>query len=258
MRSLMVAVALAITVAPMVTSAQTEITLGARTNFVDFSTSGSPGPLNHILGSPCPNSSKSCKTSSFGDRGYFAVTGTPLITLSDAPRREGSLDESTLLTFAACSDGNCRSGKGRNAVQNAVFFSGSLDLVELVELGDPKKDASDSSWGPAFFDPRGGAHGDDSKSKAGLLDLSIGLKEDFSGIGVQPFDHKRVGEPWRERDRHRRHCPPVSGGSPLIDPTPEPSSILLFGTGLLALMGILRRRRTPADPRSLSFGTQTE
>src|ERR1035441_318690 len=37
-------------------------------------------------------------------------------------------------------------------------------------------------------------------------------------------------------------CCTIAGGSPDCGPTPEPSSILLFGSGILGLAGVLRRR----------------
>jgi hypothetical protein len=90
------------------------------------------------------------------------------------------------------------------------------------------------------------------KSHDGLLDLNLQSNEDLSGLIELPSVFNRTGGGWWKRE-YRHHTPytPISGGSPSVDPTPEPSSIVLFGSGLLALTGILRRRRAH-PPRDMS------
>jgi hypothetical protein len=89
------------------------------------------------------------------------------------------------------------------------------------------------------------------KSHDGLSDLNFQLNEDLSGLIELPSVFNRTGGWWkREYPRHTPYAP-ISGGSLSVDPTPEPSSIVLFGSGLLALTGILRRRRAH-PPRDMS------
>jgi hypothetical protein len=112
--------------------------------------------------------------------------------------------------------------------------------VDLELLPGSKQGAFDYVL-VATLDGLKGPLASEFNSRDGQLDLDIQLNDDLSSLIGHRSVFKRFGG-W---------CAPISRGSLSVDPTPEPSSILLFGSGLLALTGILRRRRA-RPPRDMS------
>jgi hypothetical protein len=252
MRSLLTTAVLAtvaLTVSLPTARAQTSISLGASTKSLVFSTTKYSRSLDLNLGTLCPGSTNFCRASGMGDSGYFVIVGSSSLKLSEAAKG-WSVSESGPLTFEFCSSVDCRSGRGRHARGNTVFLTGSLKLVDLELLPGSKNGAFDYVL-VATLDGLKGPLANEFNSRDGQLDLNIQLNEDLSALIGHPSAFNRFGGWWGGEDPHHRLCAPISGGSLSVDPTPEPSSILLFGSGLLALGGVLRRRksRTPRDVR---------
>lgn len=245
MRSLLTTAVLAtvaLTVSLPTARAQTSISLGASTKSLVFSTTQYSRSLDLNLGALCPGSMNFCRASGMGDSGYFAMVGSSSLKLSEAAKG-WSVSESGPLTFEFCSSVDCQAGGGNHGPGNTVFLSGSLQLVDLQPLLGSESGPSDYALVGTVDDLKGPL-AREFKSHDGRLDLNLQLNENhFSFLG-QSFAFNRTYRRWRGEDPLGRQCAPRPGGSLSVDPTPEPSSLILFCTGLLALGGVFRRRHS--------------
>lgn len=131
---------------------------------------------------------------------------------------------------------------GTNGGTGRVFLSGSLKLVDSELLRGSKQCAFDYLL-VANLDRVMGPLASEFKSRSGQLDLNILLNEDLSALAGRRTDFNRPGDWSKGEDLNHRLCVGISGGSHSVDPTPEPASILLFGSGLFVLGAALHRRK---------------
>lgn len=209
-----IVVSLVLAIASTISAAETRIDLDARNYNPLFTASRASSESALYLGTLCSNSSISCRSSSFGERGYF----------------KGS--EFTSLTLAETSAG--------------VSLSGSLLFLDLASPHGSVRDKFDYTLVGTSMAWKNSLPGD-LKDRDRHLGLAIGLEDN-------DFGFRANSDNWWDRDRdwHRYHFPRRFPPHPIsTDPTPEPASIMLFGTGLLTLGGIMKRRHT-RPPRETS------
>jgi len=219
--TVMAVLGLVVTAGSPSASAQSQITLGASAGTLTFTGEDSPTSIGLSLGTPCG----SCiATQSGTPNGYYVITGSPTITLTETsaagPTTNWSVAQSGgPLTFEFCSTPDC-SGAG-----NKVYLSGTLSLDTLTQTG---KNGQFNYNSVANLTVTGGTEAALWGSEAiGVLNLSFSSSTNLGSLLNN--DNSVSG---------------VKIGSGTIDPTPEPSSMLLFGTGLLACGVFLRRRLT--------------
>jgi PEP-CTERM motif len=208
--------ALAVTAGSTVANAQGVINLHGSASTLTFTGdgSGSPSTISFTLGAECPSGSCTAVQNG-GPSGFYDITGSPSITLTNVNTFEWTVAQSAPLTFSFCSTVDC-GGAG-----NVTYLTGTLELVDLLQggnIGSYNYTGNANltvTGGTLAFTPQGIAN--INLQFKSLTDLSLLLDTTGSVPGVS-----------------------ISGGT--IDPTPEPSTMLLFGSGLLLAGAIIRRR----------------
>jgi hypothetical protein len=209
---------LSFTAGSTIANAQGTINLNGSASTLTFTGDGpgSPPTISLTLGALCP-SGKCAANQSGGPSGFYDITGSPSITLTNVNPAEWTVAQSAPLTFSFCSTLDC-AGLG-----NVTYLTGNLKLVDLLQGGNS---GTFNYTGNANLTVTGGTLAFTSQGIADLnitflsvtnLTLLLGTTNSDGGVKI-------------------------SSGT--IDPTPEPSSMLLFGTGFLLIGGILRRRLT--------------
>jgi len=229
MRKLLTVIAvlgLVLTVGSTIARAQSPITLGASAASLTFTGggSGSPSTISLTLGTPCTTSKSICSANQSGTpSGFYDITGSPTITLTNTLNlptvNQWTVAQSSALTFEFCSNAGC------TGLSNTVYLSGTLELVNLTQTGTGGQFNYNSV---ANLTITGGTEAASwaSGSAVATLYLDFGLTPVNLG-SLLGTTNSVAG---------------VKFGTGTIDPTPEPSSMLLFGSGLLAAGFILRRR----------------
>jgi len=219
----MAVLGLALTAGSTIASAQNTINLDASSTTLTFSGDSSASMISFTLGALCPNNAGICKADqSGGPTGHYDITGSPTITLTltNGPAGQWSVGQTSPLTFSFCSHVDC-AGAG-----NVVYLSGSLQLTDLVQ-------SPGASTGTFNY-----------SGDANLTGLSGTLAASWTAAGIVTLNlnftsHVNIETLLNEPSSHKLHA---KVGSGTVDPTPEPTAMVLFGTGLLAV-GIMLRRR---------------
>ena len=207
-------------------NAQNEINLNASASTLTFTGQSSPNSIGLTLGNLCPNRNSLCTASFNGGPtqhyDIFVSAGTTItLTLMNAVTGLWSVSQSKPLTFEFCSNIDC-SGAG-----NVIFLEGSLQLVDLTQVPGAKTGFTNFE---GVFNLTG-LSGTLASSWTPTAVVSLNLK--FKNL-------MNLESLLNKTSAHRIRT--VKIGSGTVDPTPEPASMLLFGSGLLALGLILRRR----------------
>jgi hypothetical protein len=215
MRKLIIALAaltLAITLSSSSAKAQTGLTLSANSSgTITFAANGASVTMSSLAGSVTGSGALT------GTNGFYSISG-PSVTLtliSSLPTVFAEYNASGIVNF------DISTGPGGSGT---TLLKGTLSLVDLeqassIGITDPVLNANLTVTGGSL-------------SGAGEP-FALGAG---SGVGVLTLDLSGVG-----------YLPTSSGGraaleSGSFDPTPEPTSMLLFGSGVLAFGIILRRR----------------
>jgi hypothetical protein len=156
-----------------------------------------------------------------GPSGHYDITGSPTITLNLTSLGAGtwSVSQSTALTFSFCSTTDCA------GVGNVTYLKGDLQLVNLVQTP-------------------GGETGTFNYTGTENLTMLSGTEASTFGSGgiltldLQFSSTQNIESLLGNTNKIKN----VRIGTGTVDPTPEPSSMLLFGSGFLAFGAMLRRR----------------
>jgi hypothetical protein len=205
--------------------AQAPINLDNSAYSLVFTGEGSSSTIGFTLGGSglCPNSASLCMANQGSLDGHYDITGSPTITLTLSSLAAGTwtVGQSAPLTFSFCSNIDCK------GASNVTYLTGELQLENIVQTPGAKVGTFNYT------------------SSDNLTDLSGTLASSFGSSGVLglnlQFSSNKNIETLLDNDKK------ISGvriGSGTVDPTPEPSSMLLFGSGFLAFGAILRRRLT--------------
>jgi hypothetical protein len=193
--------------------AQTQILLGASTSGdVSFAPTGS-GNVNMQF--------VSVQGAATGEGGLASISGTYSFT-DASPSGVGltlvsSTPPSALYDATGTIDFSITSGAN-------LLLQGNMDLIDVDQVFSNLY--TDSSVVGNVTITGGSDANLFLTSEAGTSGLTINLG---GGVFLPTLSSSTTGS--------------ISNG--FIDPTPEPASMLLFGTGLLAVAGILRRKRVP-------------
>ncbi len=119
---------------------------------------------------------------------------------------------------------------GWNPSGNALYFHGTNEYVEFRMVDNSKFDL-------ISFDLLTNGH-----TNLRFVETSLGIHQNLPGVRFQTFSFSgdsfqgiewfRVGTPWFATEIDNVN----------FTPTPVPASIFLFGTGLVGLFGVARRR----------------
>ena len=107
------------------------------------------------------------------------------------------------------------------------FLSGTLQLTTVQQLPGSTLGTFNYNSSANLTGLTGSLSGSWTAQGIVVLNLTFGSKVNLESLLSQNSTHKITG---------------VKIGSGTVDPTPEPGSMVLFGTGLLALGGVLRRK----------------
>jgi len=220
--AVMAAIGIAFLAGSTTAKAQAPINLGVSAASLVFTGEGSSSNIGFAFGNVCPNGSPAlCIANEGATTGHYDITGSPTITLTLANLSAGTwtASQTSPLTFSFCSTTGC------HGLGNVVYLTGNLQLVDLVQT------------------PGGNTGTFNYTGTENLTDLSGTLASSFGSSGVlslnlQFSSRKNIESLLNDTNK----ITGVRIGSGTVDPTPEPSSMLLFGSGFLAFGAILRRR----------------
>lgn len=223
--TIMATLAIALALGSTTASAQNTINLMGSASTLTFTGESSASTIGLTLGSLCPNHAQGlCKAQETGGpSGHYTITGSATITLTltDSAAGQWSVSQTSPLTFSFCSEVGC-AGAG-----NVIFLSGDLQLVNLVQSPGAKAGTFNYTEQVSLTNLTGTLAA--SFGSSGIIDLSLKFTS-----------HTNIESLLNEDGTHQ--VKNVKIGSGTLDPTPEPASMLLFGSGLVALGMILRRR----------------
>jgi hypothetical protein len=218
----LVALGIALVAGSTTVRAQAPINLGVSAASLVFTGEGSSTNIGFTFGNVCPSGSPGlCIANEGATTGHYDITGTPTITLSLVSSVAGTWTASQTgpLTFSFCSNAGC------HGVGNVVYLSGDLQLVNLSQTPGAKT---------GTFNYTGVEN---------LTDLTGTLASSFGSGGILSLNLQFASS--KNIETLLNDTNTIKGvriGSGTVDPTPEPSSMLLFGSGFLAFGAILRRR----------------
>jgi hypothetical protein len=163
------------------------------------------------------------------------------ITEAPGPTVTGTLTGANTWSIVQCAPLTFSYGAGGSLLE------GNLELLSLTETGSTGQfdttlvlDLTNLSGSPAHvFSPPGAV------AQLGSLGAGQQLSATLSGGELYPVTLQFIGpHPWHTDDPWNPHSLPLPQHLP--DPAPEPTSMLLVGSGLLVLGGLVRRRRGKA------------
>ena len=220
--AVMAAIGIAFLAGSSTAKAQAPINLGVSAASLVFTGEGSSTTIGFAFGNVCPSGSPGlCIANEGATTGHYDITGSPTITLTLANLAAGTWTASQTgpLTFSFCSTTAC------HGVGNVVYLSGDLQLVNLVQT--PGANTGTFNY----------------TGTENLTDLTGTLASSFGSGGILSLNLQFASR--KNIETLLNDTNKITGvriGSGTVDPTPEPSSMLLFGSGFLAFGAILRRR----------------
>jgi hypothetical protein len=221
----MATLAIALTFGPTIASAQNTINLMGSASTLTFTGESSASTIGLTLGTLCPNQGQGlCKAEETGGpSGHYSITGSAAITLTltNSSAGEWSVSQTGPLTFSFCSNAGCA------GVGNIIYLSGDLQLEDIVQSPGAKVGMFNYTEQVNLANLTGTLAA--SWGSGGIVDLNLKFAS-----------HTNIESLLNEDSTHK--VKNVKIGSGTLDPTPEPGSMLLFGSGLLALGMVLRRR----------------
>ena len=220
--AVLAAIGIAFLVGSTSARAQAPINLGVSAASLVFTGEGSSSTIGFKFGNVCPSGSPGlCIANEGATTGHYDITGTPTITLTSTNLSAGTWTASQTgpLTFSFCSLAGC------HGVGNVVYLTGNLQLVDLVQTPGAKVGTFNYTGTENLTDLTGTLAS--SFGSSGALSLNLQFAS-TKNIELLLNDTNKITG--------------VRIGSGTVDPTPEPSSMLLFGSGFLAFGAILRRR----------------
>src|ERR1700684_2524586 len=212
--AVLAAIGIAFLVGSTSARAQAPINLGVSAASLVFTGEGSSSTIGFAFGNVCPSGSSGlCIANEGATTGHYDITGSPTITLTSANLSAGTwtASQTAPLTFSFCSDAAC------HGVGNVVYLSGELQLVNVVQTPGAKT---------GTFNYTGTEN---------LTDLTGTLASSFGSSGVLSLNLQFAST--KNIELLLNDTNKITGvriGSGTVDPTPEPSSMLLFGSGFLA------------------------
>jgi len=208
-----------------IASAQNTINLMSSASTLTFAGESSASSIGLTLGALCPNQGQGlCKAEETGGpSGHYTITGSAAITLTltNSAAGQWSVSQTGPLTFSFCSELGCA------GVGNTIYLSGDLRLESLVQSPGAKQGTFNYAEQLNLTNLTGTLAA--SWGSGGTLDLNLRFTS-----------HTNIESLLNEDSTHKVRNVKIGGGT--LDPTPEPGSMLLFGSGLLALGMVLRRR----------------
>lgn len=223
--TIMATLAVALTFGSTIASAQNTINLMSSASTLTFTGESSASTIGLTLGELCPSHGQGlCRAEETGGpSGHYSITGSAAITLTltNSAAGQWSVSQAGPLTFSFCSNVGCA------GVGNIIYLSGDLRLEDIVQSPGAKQGAFNYTEQVNLTNLTGTLAA--SWGSGGIVDLNLKFTShtNLESLLNQDSTHK-VGN--------------VKIGNGTLDPTPEPGSMLLFGSGLLALGMILRRR----------------
>jgi PEP-CTERM motif len=223
--AVMAALGIAFLVGSTTATAQSTINLLGSASTLVFTGESSSSQIGFAFGNVCPNSASICKASQGSINGHYDITGTPTITLTLTSMAAGqwSVGQTAPLTFSFCSNADCK------GVTNVTYLSGDLQLVDIVQSPGAKTGQFNYT-GTENLTMLTGTEASTFGSSGGVLMLNLIFSSKVNLESLLNSDTATIKG--------------VKIGSGTVAPTPEPSSMLLFGSGFLAFGAILRRRLT--------------
>jgi len=207
--------------------AQTNISMGATLNAISFTGVGNADQVTMSFGALCD--ATHCpgfgSGQAIGDNGFYSITGSPTITLTDVfsgfntPTNDWNVTQSAPLTFCFSSAAGCG---------GTVYLQGNLQLVSFDQS---------SGGNTGTFNPN---HTPDLILTGGTLESIFGpnpVMDLVVNFGGSPQLLTTL-----LNNTDKVNGVNVSSGEIDPNPTPEPATIALVGSGLLTLGTALRRR----------------
>jgi hypothetical protein len=221
--AVMAALGVALVAGSSTAKAQGPITLSNSAFSLVFSGESSSSMIGFTLGGTalCPNNASLCGATQGLLSGHYDITGSPTITLDLSSLVAGTwtVGQSAPLTFSFCSNVDCK------GVGNVVYLSGDLQLVNIVQTPGAKT----GTFNYTSSDNLSMLTGTEASTfgSSGILTLNLQFSSTKNIESLLDSTSK---------------IKDVRIGSGSVDSTPEPSSMLLFGSGFLAIGAFLRRR----------------
>jgi len=205
--------------------AQTSISLQASLNSLNFKGASSATQITMGLGNPCPSGASytsDCLASgsggASGTSGYYQLLGGGAITLTNVSGDNWTVSEGSVLDFCFSSGQAC---------SGTVFLKGTMHLLTFTQNGNNGSFNVNLSNNLTLDSPAGSLGSYFTNPSVITLTVTGFGEIDLQSLLSQSSSDTLTG---------------ISVSSGLVDPTPEPGTIALFGSGLLGMAGFARRR----------------